>query len=167
MLTPAQRDFLGSYLARARVRPGGSVRSAPSASADSQRSGSAPDERDPALLGGAIGRLIMAKGWDLQVATGRLHARWPHIVGPEVAQHVVIETFDMDPSGQAAVLVLRADSTAWATQMTYMLDEVGRAVDADLGAGRVREIVVNGPAAPSWKHGPRSVKGRGPRDTYG
>ncbi|PZQ74527.1 MAG: DUF721 domain-containing protein, partial [Cutibacterium acnes] len=23
------------------------------------------------------------------------------------------------------------------------------------------------PSAPSWKHGPRSVPGRGPRDTYG
>ncbi|MDP4886606.1 MAG: DUF721 domain-containing protein, partial [Aquiluna sp.] len=24
-----------------------------------------------------------------------------------------------------------------------------------------------GPSAPSWKKGPRSVPGRGPRDTYG
>nr|NLD40552.1 DUF721 domain-containing protein [Actinomycetales bacterium] len=27
--------------------------------------------------------------------------------------------------------------------------------------------VVLGPKAPSWKHGIRSVPGRGPRDTYG
>lgn len=163
MLNADQRAFLRSYLTRARVRPG-TARQGP---VEETRSGSGADVRDPALLGGAIGRLIVDKGWDLQVATGRLHARWPQIVGEQVADHVTIETFDLDPSGETAVLVLRADSTAWATQMKYMLDEVSRAVDEDLGAGRVRDIVVTGPAAPSWKHGQRSVKGRGPRDTYG
>jgi predicted nucleic acid-binding Zn ribbon protein len=34
------------------------------------------------------------------------------------------------------------------------------------GAGIV-DITVKAPGAPSWKHGPRSVPGRGPRDTYG
>ena len=31
----------------------------------------------------------------------------------------------------------------------------------------VSEIRFVGPTAPSWKKGPRSVPGRGPRDTYG
>ena len=31
----------------------------------------------------------------------------------------------------------------------------------------VSDIVVKAPGAPSWKHGSRSVPGRGPRDTYG
>ena len=35
-------------------------------------------------------------------------------------------------------------------------------------AGEEARITILGPAAPSWKHGPRSVRdGRGPRDTYG
>jgi predicted nucleic acid-binding Zn ribbon protein len=89
------------------------------------------------------------------------------MVGEHVAAHVAIETFQVDPGGDSGVLVLRADSTAWATQVKYMLDEVSRAVDDDLGPGRVRDIVIHGPAAPSWKHGPRTVQGRGPRDTYG
>ena len=39
---------------------------------------------------------------------------------------------------------------------------------AELGPDVVTRIVVTGPVAPSWKHGPRSVRGaRGPRDTYG
>ena len=162
MLTGEQREFLRSYLARARRRPGG-----PSSEAEPTTSGAGPDDRDPALLGGAIDRLIVTKGWDLQVATGRLLARWPEMVGEQVAAHVAVESFRVDAAGDSGVLVLRADSTAWATQVKYMLDEVSRAVDAEIGPGRVRDIVVHGPTAPSWKHGPRSVPGRGPRDTYG
>ena len=41
-------------------------------------------------------------------------------------------------------------------------------LNAELGEGSVVRIEVRGPAAPSWKHGIRSVRdGRGPRDTYG
>jgi predicted nucleic acid-binding Zn ribbon protein len=37
-----------------------------------------------------------------------------------------------------------------------------------LGDGTVTRIEVRGPQAPSWKNGPRSIRGaRGPRDTYG
>ncbi|PZP20290.1 MAG: DUF721 domain-containing protein, partial [Cutibacterium granulosum] len=31
----------------------------------------------------------------------------------------------------------------------------------------VTRVVIEGPSAPIRKHGPRSVPGRGPRDTYG
>ncbi|MDA7848425.1 DUF721 domain-containing protein, partial [bacterium] len=31
----------------------------------------------------------------------------------------------------------------------------------------ITTLSIKGPGAPSWKHGPRSVPGRGPRDTYG
>jgi predicted nucleic acid-binding Zn ribbon protein len=131
------------------------------------RSSAGPDERDPALLGGAIDRLIVNRGWDLNVATGQLHAGWAEMIGHTNAQHVSIETFDLDPSGQSGVLVLRADSTTWATQIRYLLASLQTQLDESIGFGRVSEIVVNGPTAPSWKHGLRSVKGRGPRDTYG
>ncbi len=38
-----------------------------------------------------------------------------------------------------------------------------------VGVGKdvVRRIRVVGPSGPSWRHGPRHVRGRGPRDTYG
>jgi predicted nucleic acid-binding Zn ribbon protein len=31
----------------------------------------------------------------------------------------------------------------------------------------IKALKMLGPDAPSWKKGPRSVPGRGPRDTYG
>jgi predicted nucleic acid-binding Zn ribbon protein len=40
-------------------------------------------------------------------------------------------------------------------------------ITGQLGAGVVTKLRIHGPAAPNWKKGPRSVPGRGPRDTYG
>lgn len=90
-----------------------------------------------------------------------LRARWAEVVGAEVADHVVPEGFE------DAVLTLRADSTAWATQVRLLLADLHRVVDEAVGGGVVRGLRVVGPQAPSWSAGPRRVKGRGPRDTYG
>ena len=78
-----------------------------------------------------------------------------------------VQTCALPICGQAGVLVLRTSSTAWATQLKYMLSDLAERVDSEIGAGRIRDIVIKGPDAPSWSHGLRSVKGRGPRDTYG
>ena len=83
------------------------------------------------------------------------------LVGQEVADHVQPERFD---DGK---LLLRADSTAWATQMRLLKVTVQRTLNEQLGADTVREIQVLGPDAPTWKFGQRHVPGRGPRDTYG
>ena len=119
------------------------------------------------MLSGLIQRLIINKGWDLQVATGKLQGQWGLIVGHDVASHVIIESFNLDPSGQSGTLILRADSSAWATQIRLLLPTISQRLGNEIGQGRISEIKVLGPTAPSWKHGLRSVKGRGPRDTYG
>ncbi len=169
MLNKEQHEFLNSLLSRARARRSASTRTRTTTTWTSEdlRSGPGPDERDPATLSGLIDRLVVNKGWDLKVATGRIHSQWANVVGPEVADHVVIEAFSFDPSGQSGVLVVRADSTAWATQIRLMLSTIQERLDEEVGTGRITEIIVNGPVAPSWKHGLRSVQGRGPRDTYG
>ena len=168
MLSDAQAEFLRSIMARARARIGTQKRK-PTIFApfDEQRSGAGPDERDPAALNNALGKFVIDKGWDLQIASGRLRGRWADLVGREISEHVVIETFSLDHSGQAGVLVLRADSTAWATQMRLLLPMYEDRLHDEIGHGRLAEIKVLAPSAPSWKHGPRSVAGRGPRDTYG
>ena len=103
MLDKPQQEFLRSLLSRARVRttttPARKNRN--SNLYDEQRSGAGPDERDPAKLAGLIDRLIISKGWDLRVATGRLHGQWGLIVGHDVASHVKIESFDLDPNCQS------------------------------------------------------------------
>lgn len=131
------------------------------------RSGPGPDGRDPQPLGRSVERLLRDRGWEQPTAVGGLTGRWSEIVGPDVAEHVVPETFEPAPDGAGLLLVLRADSSAWAYTMRTLLPDLRRRIDAELGAGTVRDINVLGPAAPSWRHGRLHVRGRGPRDTYG
>lgn len=117
--------------------------------------------RDPELLGSAVDRLIRDRGWSAEASAAGLTTRWAEIVGPELADHVQPESFE------EGVLVLRAESTSWATQVRLLMGTVRTAIDQAIGAGVVTKVTVKGPTAPSWKSGPRSVPGRGPRDTYG
>ena len=90
-----------------------------------------------------------------------LMGEWAQIVGRDIADHVIPVAFT------DGVLVLQAESIAWATQVRLLMPQVHAAVDRRVGAGVVRAIRIQGPQAPSWTAGPRRVKGRGPRDTYG
>lgn len=108
-----------------------------------------------------MGRLIAEQGWETEVAVHALFGRWRAIVGEEIAQHCSPERFS---DGQ---LFVAADSTAWATQLRLLAPTVVARMNSHLGAGTVTRITVLGPQGPSWKRGRRSVRGRGPRDTYG
>ncbi|MDN5797212.1 MAG: DciA family protein [Intrasporangium sp.] len=125
-------------------------------------SGPSRDGRDPTLLGDQLDRLITDRGWQVDVAVGTVLGRWADIVGADIAQHVEPVSFT------DGVLTVRADSTAWATQMRLLTSHVLARVDAEIGAGAVTELKVLGPGGPSWRRGPRrSPDSRGPRDTYG
>jgi predicted nucleic acid-binding Zn ribbon protein len=156
---------LARSIARSMARPGGARRTSARRRprrVDPQASGAHPDERDPQLLDSTIGRLIADQGWGTDVRVHAVFSRWDSLVGREVAQHCTPEAFD---DGR---LVVRTDSTAWATQMRLLAPTVVRRLNEELGDGTVTVIDVQGPRGPSWKRGRRSVRdGRGPRDTYG
>lgn len=125
-------------------------------------SGAHPDERDPQLLDTTLSRLVDDHGWDLSLRVHGVFGRWPLLVGEEVAQHCEPESFT---DGK---LVVRTDSTAWATQLRLLAPTLVRRLNEELGHGTVTLIEVLGPNVPSWKKGRRTVRGgRGPRDTYG
>lgn len=125
-------------------------------------SGPGPSRRDPQPLAGIASRLVAQRGWTRPVSVGGVVGRWRDVVGPDFADHCVVETFD---EGE---LVVRASSTAWATQVRLLLPQLERRLAEEVGEGTVTSITVIGPGGPSWKHGLRSVRGgRGPRDTYG
>lgn len=125
-------------------------------------SGAHPDDRDPQLLDATLGRLVSEHGWEVDLRVQGVFGRWPELVGAEVAQHCTPESFD---DGR---LVVRTDSTAWATQLRLLAPTVVRRLNEELGHGTVTVIEVLGPHLPTWKKGLRSVRdGRGPRDTYG
>lgn len=125
-------------------------------------SGAHPDDRDPQTLDSTLGRLVDDHGWALDLRVHGVFGRWAELVGDDVAQHCTPESF---ADGK---LVVRTDSTAWATQLRLLAPTVVRRLNEELGHGTVTLIDVLGPHLPTWKKGPRSVRdGRGPRDTYG
>jgi len=125
-------------------------------------SGARPDDRDPQLLDDAMGRLIAHHGWEVDLKVQGVFGRWAELVGDEVADHCTPESFD---EGR---LVVRTDSTAWATQLKLLAPSVVRRLNEELGHGTVTVIEVLGPHLPTWTKGRLSSRdGRGPRDTYG
>ena len=53
------------------------------------------------------------------------------------------------------------------TERTELAVQTAEHGARDFPAANVVQLRFLGPNTPSWNHGPRSVKGRGPRDTYG
>ncbi|PFG21146.1 DUF721 domain-containing protein [Serinibacter salmoneus] len=161
-------DAAAAALARARavardkgLRPG-----APGRRRATRTPGTGPGfpvtrSRDPQAVGEALKRLVAAREWSSELSVGGVTARWPQVVGREVAEHATPETFT---DGR---LVVRASSTAWATQLRLLLPQIERRIAEEVGDGVVQEITIIGPGAPTWRYGNRVVKGRGPRDTYG
>jgi predicted nucleic acid-binding Zn ribbon protein len=150
------RGLAGKTGART-TRPGGRKRPR----RDTINSSAHPDDRDPQTLDTSLGRFVDEQGWDTELRVHGVFSRWDAIVGREVAQHATPEAF---ADGR---LVVRTDSTAWATQMKLLAPDVVRRLNEVLGDETVRVIDVAGPRAPSWTKGRLRVKGRGPRDTYG
>jgi predicted nucleic acid-binding Zn ribbon protein len=141
-------------------RPGVAARRRPRVAGEA-RSGARSDDRDPQPFGSGIERLVAERGWDVDVAVGGVMGRWSQVVGEQLAEHCAAESFG------DGVLVVRADSTAWATQVRLLGPTVLRRIAEELGEGVVEQLHVKGPASPTWRRGTRTVRGRGPRDTYG
>lgn len=158
-----EEDLAGDMLARAasaprrRTPPTGRR---PAKAGPTSFSTAGPDSRDPVPAGRAVEELVASQGWEEGTRVAAAMARWEDIAGPELAAHVTAESFN------DGVLLLRADSTAWATQMRLLLPSVRRAIDAAVGKDVVADIRIVGPEPPRTR-GAWRVPGRGPRDTYG
>lgn len=124
-------------------------------------SGPGPDDRDPQPFGRLVSRVALDRGWSPRLTDATVVGRWPHLVGAEIADHCT------PLSLRDGELVLQAESTAWATQLRQLQRQLLSRLAGAVGKDVVRRIRVVGPSGPSWRHGPRHVRGRGPRDTYG
>jgi predicted nucleic acid-binding Zn ribbon protein len=117
---------------------------------------------DPQSLESVLSEVIAGRNWVKGVAEGNLFSDWEKIVGGEIAQHTTpISLVD-------GRLTIQSSSSAWATQMRLMSDQLLKTISNSAPGALVEELNFLGPNAPSWKRGLRSIKGaRGPRDTYG
>lgn len=127
------------------------------------RPGTTPFEkgRDPLTVGSVLDGMTDSMGWRTPIARSDLAAAWRSIAGADTAKHAVVEGFS------EGVLLVRCDSTAWATQLSLMRSQISERIARDFPDAGVDSLRFLGPNTPSWNHGPRTVQGRGPRDTYG
>jgi predicted nucleic acid-binding Zn ribbon protein len=117
--------------------------------------------RDPLGLSDVIDGLTSNMGWTSPLAQSDLVASWVQIAGEETAEHST-------PVGiEDGVLTIQCDSTAWATQLRLMKTQIVTHIALTYPDAKIQSVRFEGPNAPSWKRGPRSIPGRGPRDTYG
>ena len=117
--------------------------------------------RDPRGIDDILDGLTSRLGWNSSLAKADLLASWAELAGAETAEH-------SDPIGiEDGVLVVRCDSTAWATQLRLMRGQITTSIAQRFPDAGIESVKFDGPNAPSWKRGTRSIPGRGPRDTYG
>ena len=128
-----------------------------------KRGGSRPFDkgRDPLTAGASLDALIKDFKWSTEIGEAEVIQSWAKIVGEDTAA----KSF---PEGiENGVLTVRCSSTAWATQLKLMQSTILERLQKDFPSLEILEIKLLGPSSPSFKRGPRSVPGRGPRDTYG
>ena len=131
-----------------------------------RKSESSEDDRtqrdEPEKLSNLLSDIVTTRDWKKGIAEGNLFTKWSEIVGAEIAQHCEpITLFE-------GKLTIRAETSAWATQLQLLSTELLKNIRSRSEGALVEELRVIGPDAPSWKRGLRTIKGaRGPRDTYG
>ena len=120
------------------------------------------DNGDPELISELVSNLIEERDWRSGVAEGTLFTTWPTMVGSEIAAHTTpLSLID-------GALTVQTSSTAWATQLTMVSNELLATIQKNASGALVESLVFIGPHAPQWKKGIRTIRGaRGPRDTYG
>ena len=117
--------------------------------------------RDAHGLGDVLDALTARLGWNSPLAQSDLLASWAAIAGQETADH------SQPVSIEEGVLSVKCDSTAWATQLRLMRSQLLTKIITQYPDAAIVAVRFEGPGAPSWKRGLRSIPGRGPRDTYG
>lgn len=128
-----------------------------------ETSGSVPfsSGRDPRLLGNLLNATAKTFGWDAELDRARLITEWVEFVGERIAPHTqILEIRD-------GSLRVQCDSTAWATELRRLASEILTRVIQEYPDANITQIKFLAPGAPTWRHGSRTVPGRGPRDTYG
>ena len=161
---PEESEPVSVYLRFRRVFGDGSSRSTDARKRAKKEPGSTipfGSGRDPEGLGAVMDAVTSKLGWSSPLARSELLASWLEIAGVDTAEHST-------PVGiEEGVLTVKCDSTAWATQLRLMRVQIMNRIISRYPDAGIESIRFEGPGAPSWKRGPRSIPGRGPRDTYG
>ncbi|MBM6699554.1 DUF721 domain-containing protein [Bifidobacterium pullorum subsp. saeculare] len=97
--------------------------------------------RDPAAFAAVAGAIALNADWIPHLRIAQLNDHWDQVVGPAIARHTVVDSYD-EAEG---VLTIRAQSQAWATQLAYLVPQLKATIAARLEGLVVERIRVTGP----------------------
>lgn len=117
--------------------------------------------RDPKALGDLLTNIASDMGWSVELDQARIVGEWAEFAGAATAEHTTVVGISH------GVLQIQCDSTTWATELRRLRAEMLTRLLREYPDAEIRDLRFLAPGAPSWRHGPRTVQGRGPRDTYG
>lgn len=118
------------------------------------------NSRDPKLLSFVLTHASQDFGWKREMEQAKIVSEWAEFIGETTAEHTKIVEIS------EGTITIQCDSTAWATELRRLRSEILTRIVQNYAKAHISELKFLSPGAPSWKHGPRSVPGRGPRDTY-
>ncbi|QYM77369.1 DUF721 domain-containing protein [Leucobacter luti] len=117
--------------------------------------------RDPRALADVLATMAGEMGWSSELEQARIIGEWSEFAGEATAEHTTVIGISH------GVLQIQCDSTTWATELRRLRAEMLTRLLREYPDAEIRDVRFLAPGAPSWRHGPRTVPGRGPRDTYG
>ncbi|WP_336660105.1 DUF721 domain-containing protein [Leucobacter sp. USHLN153] len=117
--------------------------------------------RDPRPLADVLTGVSIDMGWSAEIEQARVLGEWAEFAGGATAEHTEVIGISN------GVLQIQCDSTTWATELRRLRGEMLTRLLKEYPDAEIRDLRFLAPGAPSWRHGLRSVPGRGPRDTYG
>jgi predicted nucleic acid-binding Zn ribbon protein len=92
--------------------------------------------RGPTRFGSELSSVVSGRGWGSRLEGAAIFGRWEEIVGAELARRC-------QPVRLAGgVLLVRAESAAWATQVGYLAHGIVTRTREVLGSGMVRTVKV-------------------------
>lgn len=97
--------------------------------------------RDPAELGNVMDIIAGNGVWTRNLKLAQLRNHWDQVVGEGIARHTTVASFT------DGVLVIRAESTVWSTQLTYLIPQLTATIRERLAGLDIQEIRVTGPAS--------------------
>lgn len=95
-----------------------------------------PDKPPPPPVADLVNALSSRRGWAARLRGARVFEAWPQIAGEELARHVTPVRL------AGGVLVVRAESPAWATQVSYLAGQLLIRANEVLGEGEVTTVTV-------------------------
>lgn len=95
--------------------------------------------RDPKSFCGILKNFASESNWNSQLSIAKLRSSWHKVVGESIAKQCEISQV------VNGVLIVRAQSTVWATQLSYLIPQLKEKINNNLENIEIKEIKVIGP----------------------